>query len=80
MTVFSALVSVYSRLNQRKNVRSLKKRIRVDGPLDKQNNNFAHELDISLPSLHDYDVKLLNFTFNGECERKTTIFLFFLLK
>ena len=52
----------------------------MDGPLDKQNNNFAHELDISLPSLHDYDVKLLNFTFNGECERKTTTFLFFFFK
>ena len=34
--------------------------------LDKQNNNFArvsHILYISLPSLHDYDVKLPNCTF-----------------
>ena len=35
-------------------------------------------LYISLPSLHDYDVKMLNFTFCGECERKTTTFFFFL--
>ena len=35
---------------------------------------------ISLRSLHDIDVKLLNLTYYGECERKTTIFLFFFLK
>ena len=27
---------------------------------------------ISLPSLHDYDVEISNFTFCGECEYKTT--------
>ena len=26
----------------------------------------------SLPPLHDYDVKIPNFTFSGECEKKTT--------
>ena len=31
---------------------------------------------ISLPSLHDYDVKMPNFTFCGECEHKTTLFSF----
>ena len=34
--------------------------------LDWQNNNFArasHFMYISLPSLHDYDVKMPNFTF-----------------
>ena len=52
------------------------KRIRV---ISKTYNNFARALGIfvSLPSLHDNDVKLLNFTFLWECEHKTTIFLFF---
>ena len=32
---------------------------------------------ISLLSLHDYDVKMPNFTFCGECEhKKTTLFSF----
>ena len=31
---------------------------------------------ISLPSLHDYDVKFPNFTFCGGRESKTTSFLF----
>ena len=31
---------------------------------------------ISLPSLHDYDVKMPNFTFCGQCEHKTTLFSF----
>ena len=34
-------------------------------------------LDISLPLLHDYDVKLLSFRFYGGRERKTTIFFSF---
>ena len=35
-------------------------------------------LNISLPSLHDYDVKMSNFTFCGGREPKaTTFFLFF---
>ena len=33
-------------------------------------------LYISLPSLHDYDVKVPNFTFCREREQKTTFFLF----
>ena len=33
-------------------------------------------LYISLPSLHDYDVKMPNFTFCGGHEHKTTIFFF----
>ena len=48
--------------------------------LDWQNNNFARAsrlLYISLPSLHDYDVELLNFTFYGGREHKTTTFYFF---
>ena len=48
---------------------------------DWQNNNSAQGsrfLYISLPSLHDYDVELLNFTFYGGREHKTTIFFFFL--
>ena len=48
---------------------------------DWQNNNSARAsrfLYISLPSLHDYDVELLNFTFYGGREHKTTIFFFFL--
>ena len=35
-------------------------------------------LYISLPSLHDYDVKLPDFTFCGGREHKTTTFFFFL--
>ena len=34
-------------------------------------------LYISLPSVHDYDVKLSNFTFFGGREHKTTSFFFF---
>ena len=48
---------------------------------DWQNNNFARAsrfLYISLPSLHDYDVERLNFTFYGGREHITTIFFFFL--
>ena len=33
-------------------------------------------LYISLPSLHDYDVKMRNFTFCGGREHKTTFFFF----
>ena len=35
-------------------------------------------LYISLPSLHNYDVKPPNFTFYGGRDHKTTIFVFFL--
>ena len=46
----------------------------------RQNNNFARAsrfLYIPLPSLHDYDVKLPNFTFCGGREHKTDfLFLF----
>ena len=50
--------------------------------LDKQNNNFARAvhafLYTSLPSVHDYDVEMPNFTFSGELENKaTTSFLNF---
>ena len=49
---------------------------------DKQNNNFAlvsRVLDNSLPSMHDYDVKLPNFTsVYEERGHKATIFFFFL--
>ena len=34
-------------------------------------------LHISLPSPHDYEVKMPNFTFCGGRERKTTTFFFF---
>ena len=33
-------------------------------------------LNISLPSLHDYDLKMPNFTFYGGYENKTTFFFF----
>ena len=48
--------------------------------LDWQNNNFARAsrfLYISLQWLHDYDMKLPNFTFYGGRKHKTTTFLFF---
>ena len=46
-----------------------------------QNNNFARFITlflyISLSSLHDYDMKMPNFTFCGEHDHKTTtLFLF----
>ena len=48
---------------------------------DKQNNNFARTsrffAHFFLPSLHDYDVKMPDFTFYGGREHKTTIFFFF---
>ena len=48
--------------------------------LDWQNNNFARAsrfLYISLQWLHDYDMKLPNFTFYGGRKHKTRTFLFF---
>ena len=46
--------------------------------LDWQNNNMHHAFwYISLSSLPDYDVKLLNFTFCGGGERTTMTFFFF---
>ena len=48
--------------------------------LDWHKNNFAPAsrfLYISLPSLHDYDVKMPVFSFCGGREGKTTTFLFF---
>ena len=49
--------------------------------LDWQNNNFARDITlflyISLPSLHDYNVKLPNFTFCRGREQTTTTFFFF---
>ena len=48
--------------------------------VDWQNNNFAraaHHLYISLPSLHDYDVKFPSFTFFEERGHKRTAFFFF---
>ena len=44
---------------------------------NKQNNNFAMHhifLSISLPFLHDYDMKMPNFTFYGERKQATTKF------
>ena len=50
--------------------------------LDKQNNNFARafhaSLYTSLPSVHDYDVEMPNFTFSGELENKATTSFFFI--
>ena len=46
--------------------------------LDWQYNNMHHAFwYISLSPLHDYDVKLLNFTFCGGCEHTTMTFFFF---
>ena len=48
--------------------------------LDWQNNNFARAsrfLYISLPSLHDYNVKVPNFTFCRGREQTTTTFFYF---
>ena len=46
--------------------------------LDLQNNNFARAhlfLYISLPTLHDYNVKVPNFTFRRGREQQTNLFL-----
>ena len=43
----------------------------------RQNNNSARDhafLSISLPSLHDYDGKMPNFTFNGGRKQETALF------
>ena len=50
--------------------------------LDKENNNFARAsrfefLYISLPLLHDYNVKPSGFTFYGGREQTTIFFFFF---
>ena len=49
--------------------------------LEKQNNNFARASNafvrFFLPSLHDYDVNVPNFTFWGGREHQTTTFFFF---
>ena len=51
--------------------------------LDKQNNKTLHVqnafLYISLPSLHDYNVKMPNFTFCEGREQKDNNFLFLFL-
>ena len=50
--------------------------------LDKQSNNFARAhpfLYISLPSLHDYNVKLPNFSFCRGWEQTDNNFLFLFL-
>ena len=44
-----------------------------DPPFGKTNHSV---LDISLPSVHDYNVKMLNFTFCGGHKHKTTAFSF----
>ena len=48
--------------------------------LDRQNSNFVRAslcLYISLPSLHDYNMKMPKFTFCRRREHKTTTFFFF---
>ena len=45
--------------------------------LDQQNNNCARASRFSLPSLHDYDVKMPSFTSSGAREHTTTTFFFF---
>ena len=50
--------------------------IKERGPRDGGIHRLAF-LDISLPLLHDYDVKLLSFTFYEGREHKTTIFFSF---
>ena len=49
--------------------------IKERGPRDGGIHRLAF-LDISLPLLHDYDVKLVSFTFYEGREQKTTIFFF----
>ena len=52
------------------------KGIKAIGLDSRQNDNFAHHafLYISLPSLHDYDLKMPNFTFCRGREQKATTF------
>ena len=49
--------------------------IKKRGPRDGSIRRLAF-LDISLPLLHDYDVKLVSFTFYGGREHKKTIIFF----
>ena len=50
--------------------------IKEPGPRDSSIRRLAF-LDISLPLLHDYDVKFFSFTFYGGREHKTTLFFSF---
>ena len=52
--------------------------IKKQGPRDGSIRRLAF-LDISLPLLHDDDVKRLSFTFYGGREHETTIFVFLFL-
>ena len=45
--------------------------------LDWQKNSFAHVSRFSLPSLHEYDVKMLSFTSCRGREHKIMTFFFF---
>ena len=51
--------------------------IKEPGPRDSSIRRLAF-LDISLPLLHEYDVKFFSFTFYGGREHKTTIFFLLL--
>ena len=72
-------VAIISReLQQRR--RRRQKELQKSSRLDKQNRNFVRAADfflyISLPSLHDYGVKIFNFTFYGVRKQATTNFSF----
>ena len=72
-------VAIISReLQQRR--RRRQQELQKSNRLDKQNRNFARAADfflyISLPSLHDYGVKIFNFTFYGVRKQATTNFSF----
>ena len=50
---------------------------KINKGFNAQNNNFARAYSfwyISLPFLHDYDVKMPNFVFYEECKQATTKF------
>ena len=70
---------VKNRLKQRRRRRQRERQKSNRFRISKTTTLHVHQafVYISLPSLHDYDVKMPNFTFCGEREHKTTTLFFF---
>ena len=74
-----ACALVKNRLKQRRRRRQRERQKSNRFRISKTTTLHVHQafLYISLPSLHDYDVEMPNFTFCGEREHKTTTLFFF---
>ena len=80
LDVAAVIVATAAKLSRCKDDGDVSENRKKTKGLHKQNNNFAcasRFFYISLPSLPDYDVKQLNFTFCGGRQHKTTTFFFF---